>query len=392
MENTAVKNPAQKKVNLSLKQYGMVLALIAVYLIFAVITGGKNLAPMTVNNIIMQNGYVIILAVGMLLCVLTGNVDLGVGSVVATCGAVAGTLIVDYGVSSPVAMLASLAVGALFGAFVGFFVSKLEIPPFIVTLATMLMGRGLCYVILQAQTKGPLPDSYTWVSTGFLPTIKVGGVDMICIAVAVVIAIFVVLGDLRGQAVAKKNGLPTIHTWQLAVKDIVIIGIEGFFFYKLGCYNGIPIMLILVAIVVAIYHFITTQTVAGRQIYAMGGNAKAARLSGINTQKVFFWVYANMGLLCGLAGIVLSARNASATPKAGDGFEMDAIASCYIGGAATSGGIGTIVGAVVGAFIMGILNIGMSLAGFDTNVQKIVKGAVLLGAVTVDLLSKRKKG
>lgn len=392
MENTAVKNPAQKKVNLSLKQYGMVLALIAVYLIFAVITGGKNLAPMTVNNIIMQNGYVIILAVGMLLCVLTGNVDLGVGSVVATCGAVAGTLIVDFGVSSPVAMLASLAVGALFGAFVGFFVSKLEIPPFIVTLATMLMGRGLCYVILQAQTKGPLPDSYTWVSTGFLPTIKVGGVDMICIAVAVVIAVFVVLGDLRAQAVAKKNGLPTIHTWQLAVKDIVIIGIEGFFFYKLGCYNGIPIMLILVAIVVAIYHFITTQTVAGRQIYAMGGNAKAARLSGINTQKVFFWVYANMGLLCGLAGIVLSARNASATPKAGDGFEMDAIASCYIGGAATSGGVGTIVGAVVGAFIMGILNIGMSLAGFDTNVQKIVKGAVLLGAVTVDLLSKRKKG
>src|SRR5699024_10492386 len=155
-----------------------------------------------------------ILAVGMLLCVLTGNVDLGVGSVVATCGAVAGTLIVDFGVSSPVAMLASLAVGALFGAFVGFFVSKLEIPPFIVTLATMLMGRGLCYVILQAQTKGPLPDSYTWVSTGFLPTIKVGGVDMICIAVAVVIAVFVVLGDLRAQAVAKKNGLPTVHTWQ----------------------------------------------------------------------------------------------------------------------------------------------------------------------------------
>ena len=392
MENTAVKNPAQKKVNLSLKQYGMVLALIAVYLIFAVITGGKNLAPMTVNNIIMQNGYVIILAVGMLLCVLTGNVDLGVGSVVATCGAVAGTLIVDFGVSSPVAMLASLAVGALFGAFVGFFVSKLEIPPFIVTLATMLMGRGLCYVILQAQTKGPLPADYTWVSTGFLPTIKVGGVDLICLIVAAVIAVLVILGDVRAQAVTKKNGLPTIYTWQVILKDVIIIGIEGFFFYKLGCYNGIPIMLILVAVVVAIYHFITTQTVAGRQIYAMGGNAKAARLSGINTKKVFFWVYANMGLLCGLAGIVLSARNASATPKAGDGFEMDAIASCYIGGAATSGGVGTIIGAVVGAFIMGILNIGMSLAGFDTNVQKIVKGAVLLGAVTMDLVSKRKKG
>ena len=200
------------------------------------------------------------------------------------------------------------------------------------------------------------------------------------------------LADFRSRATTLKHGLPVVPIWQSIAKNIVISGIVFFFFYKLAGYNGIPVMLVLMAIIVAIYHFITTQTVAGRQIYAMGGNAKAARLSGINTEKVFFWVYANMGLLAGLAGIVLSARNASATPKAGDSFEMDAIASCYIGGAATSGGIGTVIGAVVGAFIMGILNNGMSLAGFDTNVQKIVKGAVLLGAVTVDLVSKRKKG
>ncbi|MBM6925530.1 ABC transporter permease subunit [Pseudoflavonifractor phocaeensis] len=399
MEKTAVKTAtASKKVNLSMKQYGMVLALIVVYLIFAGITGGKNLTAINVNNLIMQNGYVIILAVGMLLCVLTGNVDLGVGSVVASCGAVAGTLIVDFGASTPVAMLASLAVGIVFGAFVGFFVSKLAIPPFIVTLATMLMGRGICYVILQAQTKGPLPADYTWISTGFLPTIKVGavdgagGVDLVSIVIAIVIAVLIILGELKSIATSKKHGLPLAPAWQLIIKDAVIIFIEFFFFYKLGCFSGVPVLLILLAVVVGIYHFITTQTVAGRQIYAMGGNAKAARLSGINTEKVFFWVYANMGLLCGLAGIVLSARNASATPKAGDQFEMDAIASCYIGGAATSGGIGTIIGAVVGALIMGVLNNGMSLAGFDTNVQKIVKGAVLLGAVTVDLLSKRKKG
>ena len=399
MENTAVKTaPASKKVNLSMKQYGMVLALIAVYLIFAALTGGKNLSAINVNNLIMQNGYVIILAVGMLLCVLTGNVDLGVGSVVASCGAVAGTLIVDFGVSTPVAMLAALAVGALFGVFVGFFVSKLAIPPFIVTLATMLMGRGICYVILQSQTKGPLPADYTWISTGFLPTIKVGavdgasGVDLVSIAIAIIVAVFIILAEIKNIATTKKHGLPMVPTWQLIIKDAVIIGIEFFFFYKLGCFSGVPVLLILLAIVVGIYHFLTTQTVAGRQIYAMGGNAKAARLSGINTEKVFFWVYANMGLLCGVAGIVLSARNASATPKAGDQFEMDAIASCYIGGAATSGGVGTIIGAVVGALIMGVLNNGMSLAGFDTNVQKIVKGAVLLGAVTIDLLSKRKKG
>ena len=179
--------------------------------------------------------------------------------------------------------------------------------------------------------------------------------------------------------------------WQTILKIVVLVGVIMFFFWKLACYSGIPVMLILMAVIVAIYHFITTKTVAGRQIYAMGGNAKAARLSGIDTRKVFFWVYTNMGFLAAVAGIVLSARNQSATPKAGDGFEMDAIASCYIGGAATSGGSGTIIGAVIGAFIMGILNNGMSIAGYDTNVQKVVKGLVLLGAVTFDLVSKRKK-
>ena len=385
-------NKTTKKATLNMRQYGMVIMLVVVYVFFAILTGGKNLTPMNINNLIMQNGYVVILAVGMLLCVLTGNVDLGVGSVVASCGAVAGTLIIDFGVSTPVAMIAALAVGAAFGVFVGFFVSQLEIPPFIVTLATMLMGRGLCYVILKAQTKGPLPASYNWIGTGFLPTIPVGGVDLICMIVATVISALIILGEMKAVSTAKKHGLPTAPAWQLIVKDAVIIGIVVFFFWKLANYNGIPVVLVLMALLVGIYHFITTNTVAGRQVYAMGGNAKAARLSGINTKKVFFWVYANMGLLAAVAGIVLSARNQSATPKAGDSFEMDAIASCYIGGAATSGGVGTIIGAVVGAFIMGILNNGMSLAGYDTNIQKIVKGMVLLGAVTVDLVSKRKKG
>lgn len=396
MSNNTLKKT--KKTGLNMKQYGMMIMLIVVFTFFAILTDGKNMTPMNINNLIMQNGYVVILAVGMLLCVLTGNVDLGVGSVVATCGAVAGTLIMDFGVSSPVAMLAALAVGALFGVFVGFFVAKLEIPPFIVTLATMLMGRGLCYLILQSQTKGPLPASYTWIGTGFLPTVKIAmdanggkGLDLVSLLVAAIACLALALAEAKSVSAAKKHNLPVAPLWQLIVKNAVIMGIVTFFFYKLSCYNGIPVVLILMFLLVAVYHFITTKTVAGRQIYAMGGNAKAARLSGINTQKVFFWVYANMGLLAAVAGIVLSARNSSATPKAGDGFEMDAIASCYIGGAATSGGVGTIIGAVVGAFIMGILNNGMSLAGYDTNAQKIVKGCVLLGAVTLDLLSKRKK-
>ena len=390
---------ALKKPSFSLGQYGIMLMLVVVYVLFAIITEGKTLTPININNLIMQNGYVVILATGMLLCVLTGNVDLGVGSVVASCGAVAGTLIVDFGWSTPLAMLGALAVGILFGVFVGFFVAYIDIPPFIVTLATMLMGRGLCYVILKAQTKGPLPADYNWISTGFVPAIRVGegvlnngkGIDLLTLIVAALIAVLFVLNDLRAINKAKKNNLPVSPLWQTILKDAVVVGVIMFFFWKLACYNGIPVVLILMAVIVAIYHFITTRTVAGRQIYAMGGNAKAARLSGIDTKKVFFWVYANMGMLSAVAGIVLSARNQSATPKAGDGFEMDAIASCYIGGAATSGGSGTIIGAVIGAFIMGILNNGMSIAGYDTNVQKVVKGLVLLGAVTFDLVSKRKK-
>ena len=385
-------NKSLKKAGAGLKQYGMMIMLIVVYLLFAIITKGKNLTPMNINNLIMQNGYVVILAVGMLLCVMTGNVDLDVGSVVASTGAVAGTLIIDFGWSAPAAMAAALAVGALFGVFVGFFVAYVDIPPFIVTLATMLMGRGLCYVILKAQTKGPLPAAYNWIGTGFLPTIKIGsGVDLICLIIAAVACVLLVLGELNTRKNAQKHNLPVDPMVLTVVKLAVLLTVVIFFFYKLACYNGIPVVLILMALIVTIYHFITTKTVAGRQVYAMGGNAKAARLSGINTKKVFFWVYANMGLLAAVAGIVLTARNQSATPKAGDGFEMDAIASCYIGGAATSGGVGTIIGAVVGAFIMGILNNGMSLAGYDTNVQKIVKGCVLLGAVTFDLVSKRKK-
>ena len=386
----------KKAVNIDMKQYGMVLALIAVFLIFAVMTGGKNMSPANINNLIMQNGYVVILAVGMLLCVLTGNIDLGVGSIVALCGATVGILMIDYHTNMWVAILAALAVGVLAGMFVGLFVSKLSIPPFIVTLATMLMGRGLTYTLLKAQTKGPLPANYTYIGAGFLPTMKIpfgnGTLDVVSIIVAGIATVLVIMAELKSINTKKKYGFPINPLWQIIIKEAVILMIVWFFFYKLSRYNGIPFVLVIMGVLVGLYHFITSKTVAGRQIYALGGNAKAAKLSGINTEKVFFWVYTNMGILSAIAGIVLSARNASATPKAGDGFEMDAIASCYIGGAATSGGIGTIIGAVVGAFIMGILNNGMSLYGWSTDIQKIVKGAVLLGAVTVDLLSKRKKG
>ena len=384
-----------KYINIDLKQYGMVIALIAIFFLFYILTGGKNASPTNINNLIMQNGYIVILSIGMLLCVLTGNIDLGVGSIVALCGATSAIFVVDLGMPTPIAFLAAICIGTLSGVVVGFFVSVFSIPPFIVTLATMLMGRGLTYTMLQAQTKGPLPKDYTFLGIGFLPNIHINigsfGLDLVPIIIALIITAALIISTIHKNKEKKKYGFPIVVKWQQIILTIVILAILWFFLYKLARYNGIPIVLILMSILIAIYHFITTRTVAGRQIYALGGNQKAARLSGINTKLVFFWVYVNMGLLSAIAGIVLSARNASATPKAGDGFEMDAIAACYIGGAATSGGVGTIIGAVIGAFTMGILNNGMSLVGLSTDIQKIVKGLVLLGAVTFDLLSKQNK-
>ncbi len=377
--------------NINIKQYGMVIALVAIFLLFNIFTSGKNASPMNINNLVMQNGYVVIMATGMLLCVLTGNVDLGVGSIVALTGAISAICVVDLHFPILLAFLTALLVGIACGAFAGFFIAKLGIPPFVVTLATMLMGRGLTYTMLKAQTKGPTPQAYNWIGAGFLPSVKMGKIDLVTIVIAAVATVFIILGDIKATRTKLKYNFNINPLWQRVVKLVVIIFILWFLFLKLAQNNGVPIVLVLCGIIVAIYNFITSRTVAGRQIYALGGNEKAARLSGINTRSVFFWVYTNMGFLAAVAGIVLSARNGSATPKAGDGFEMDAIASCYIGGAATAGGIGTIIGAVVGAFVMGVLNNGMSLIGWSTDIQKIVKGAVLLGAVVFDLVSKKRK-
>ncbi|MCI8784122.1 MAG: sugar ABC transporter permease [Dorea sp.] len=385
----------KKTVNLSLKQYGMVFAMLIIFIIFYALTGGTNATPMNMNNLIMQNSYVIILATGMLLCVLTGNVDLGVGSYVALCGAVAAKLIVEQNMNIPFAFLVAILVGTAFGAFNGFFIAYLNIPPFVVTLAGMLIGRGLTYTLLENKTVGPLPDAYVKVGAGFLFTNKIefggGSIDLITILIAVIASALVIGAELKKIKTQQKYGFAMVPVWQTGVKLAATLLIIWFVFFKIASYNGVPIILIIMAVIVGIYHFITSKTVAGRQVYALGGNEKAARLSGINTKKVYFWVYTNMGFLAAIAGIVLSARNASATPKAGDGFELDAIAACYIGGAAASGGVGTVVGAVIGAFVMGILNNGMFLIGLSTDLQKVVKGLVLLGAVTFDVLSSNKK-
>ena len=381
----------KKTVNLSLKQYGMVFAMIIIFIVFYVLTGGTNATPMNINNLIMQNSYVIILATGMLLCVLTGNVDLGVGSYVALCGAVAGKLIVEQNMSIPVAILAALAVGAIFGAFNGFFIAYLNIPPFVVTLAGMLIGRGLTYTFLENKTVGPLPDSFVKIGAGFFATNKVpfgsGTIDIVTILVAVVASVLIVGAELKKIKTQQKYGFAMVPMWQIGVKLAATLLILWFFFFKIATYNGIPLILIVMGIIVGIYHFVTSKTVAGRQVYALGGNEKAARLSGINTKKVYFWVYTNMGFLSAIAGIVLAARNASATPKAGDGFELDAIAAVALGGTSMSGGRGKIYGTFIGVLIIAVLNNGLNILGVSSYYQDVIKGLVILVAV----LSDRKR-
>lgn len=378
----------------NLRQYGMMIALIVIFVMFSLATKGTMFFPDNFNNLIMQNSYVVILACGMLLCILTGNVDLSVGSVVAFVGAISATLMVDYKMPVWLAIIAGLVIGALVGSFQGFFIAYVQIPAFIVTLADMLIFRGLTMVVLKGQTKGPLDVGFRQIAAGYMPTkfVEISGTeyDLVSLALGVLAAIVIIIMEIRGRSIKKKYNFYVTPVIQSIIKVAVIIVVANIFTYKLSLSSGLPIVLSILIALIIIYSFITQNTVAGRHVYALGGNAKAAKLSGINTAKVMFFVYFSMGLMCAVAGIVLASRNGAATPKAGDSFELDAIASCYIGGASTTGGVGTVIGAVVGALIMGVLNMGMSLLGWSVDWQKVVKGAVLLGAVSVDLISKRK--
>ena len=395
-KEATVSNEKQMKEHIQqLKQYGMIIALVLIYAIFAVLTDFKNAAPMNINNLIMQNSYVVILALGMLLCCLTGNVDLSVGSVVAFCGAIAAIMVIDYHIAIPIAFIVVLLIGLIIGMWQGFFISVLGVSPFIASLANMLIFRGLAMVVLNGQTKGPLPADFTIVGAGYLPQVftHIGTtkIELLALSAGIILSAIVVLMEIRSRRSKRKQGFAVPSAASALVKIVIVIGIINFFTIKLAMYMGLPAVLLIMLALILIYAFVTTRTVPGRQIYAVGGNRKAAALSGIKTDKVMFWIYTNMGLLAALAGIVLSARNASATPKAGDMFEMDAIAACYIGGTAVAGGSGTVTGAVVGAFIMGVLNNGMSLLGWTVDVQRVVKGMVLLVAVAADLYFKKKK-
>ncbi len=379
-----------------IKKYTMIIVLIVVTAFFAIQTGGAILLPMNVSSLISQNAYVFILASGMLLCILTGgNIDLSVGSVVCFVGAIGAVLMVNMKVNMWIAILAMFVVGILIGAFQGFWIAYVRIPPFIVTLAGMLVFRGLSNVVLDGMTIS-IKDCTTFVNlfgggaNCYIPDFFGNGtLNMTCMMAGVVAVVIFAAMQLKGRISRTKKGY---NVEKMGVTIAKVVGISVVilaFTYQLARHKGIPSVLIWVLIVIMVYGYITSNTTVGRYFYAVGGNEKATKLSGINTNKVYFLAYLNMGFLAALAGMVTIARMTSAQPTYGQNYEMDAIGSCFIGGASAYGGIGTVPGVIVGAVLMGVINLGMSLMGVDQNMQKVVKGLVLLAAVIFDVVSKR---
>ena len=380
-----------------LKKYTMVLALVLVVIFFSVSTQGKILYAQNIYILISQYGYVFVLASGMLLCILTGgNIDLAVGSVVCFTGAL-GAVIMQKHMSFILAVIVMLLVGLAIGAFQGFWIAWISVPPFIATLAGMYAFRGLSNVVLQGYAVAIEDTGFLNVFGGgadcYIPDFigKGEGLNMTCMAAAILIAVIYVLLTLRREAVRRKRGIAHGSAAGKMFTMLVLTVLSLWLGYKLASYKGIPTVLVWVAAVLLIYSYITQNTAIGRYLYAVGGNEKATRLSGINTKMVYFFAYANMGFLAGLAGILTVARASSAQPTYGQGYEMDAIAACFVGGASAYGGVGSMAGVIIGAVLMGVINQGMSIMGIAANYQRVVKGIVLLVAVMFDVLSKREK-
>ncbi|MEJ8475650.1 multiple monosaccharide ABC transporter permease [Roseibium algae] len=383
-----------------LRDYGMLLALIAIMAFFQIVTNGTLLKPVNITNLFLQNSYIIIMALGMLLVIVAGHIDLSVGSVVGFVGALAAVMIVEWHWSIYLAIPVCLSVGIAIGAAQGYWIAYWKIPSFIVTLAGMLVFRGASLWLLEGQSVGPFPREFQALSTGFLPDLlpfvktifDVERMNGLALVSGVAIAGVLVWLGLQGRARNRAYGISGEPFVFFIVRNALVAGAIVFVAYKLSTFRGLPNVLLTMGILTVIYAFLTESTVLGRRIYALGGNQKAAKLSGIKTEWLTFLTFVNMGMLAALAGLIFAARLNTATPKAGVAFELDVIAAVFIGGASMSGGVGKIVGAVVGAFIMGVMNNGMSIMGIGIDYQQVIKGLVLLAAVIFDVYNKNKQG
>ena len=375
----------------NLREYGLLISLVAIMGFFQATTDGTLFQPLNLTNLILQNSYIIVMALGMLLVIVAGHIDLSVGSVSGFVGAVAAVLMVEYKMHFLLATVICLVLGGVIGAAQGYWVAFYKMPSFIVTLAGMLVFKGLALAVLQGSSVGPFPAEFQLLSTGFIPDPFAGETLRITSLIAgLLMALALLVIKVRGRAERVKHGMDNEPTFFFMVKNLVFAAMIAAFSYLLSSYRGLPNVLIVMLLLMLVYDFVTSRTTLGRRIYALGGNEKAARLSGINTERLTFYTFINMGVLAALAGLIFAARLNTATPKAGLGFELDVIAACFIGGASASGGVGKVLGAVIGAFIMGVMNNGMSIMGIGIDYQQVIKGLVLLAAVCIDVYNKKK--
>ncbi len=382
------------------RKYTMVIALVVVVVFFAIATGGGSLKPGSINNLISQNGYVFVLASGMLLCILTGgNIDLSVGSVVCFAASI-GCVMMDRGMNMWLAVLAMLAIGLAIGVFQGFWIAKVHVPAFIATLSGMYAFRGLSNVVLQGYRVDISNEQFLFLFGGgrdcYIPDYvrqlmgTEGKPNLTCLAIGIVAVAVYALMTVRRIHVQKKLNIHQSILGQV-LTTCAICAVVLFITWQMASFRGIPTVLIWIALVLGVYQYITTKTAMGRHLYAVGGNEKATALSGVKTRNVYWFAYASIGLMAGLAGILTAARAKGIDPTYGEGYEMDAIASCFIGGASAYGGTGKVSGMIIGAVLMGVINQGMNMVGVDSNLQRVVKGLVLLLAVVFDVMSKRQK-
>jgi putative multiple sugar transport system permease protein len=377
----------------NLRQSGIYIAFVAIVALFAILTSGTSLSPINITNIVLQYSYILVLAIGMVIVIIAGHIDLSVGSVVALTGAISAVLVIQQGLPWWVGVLAALAVGLAVGAWHGFWVAYVGIPAFIVTLAGMLLFRGLTLRVLDNISLSPFTPEYQVVASGFLNGLLGGqGFDAFTLLIgAVAVAGYAVSG--YRTRLARITYMQPVESFPLFVARVVAVGgLIMAFAWQLAHARGLPVVLIILAALVLAYGVVTRRTVFGRQVYAIGGNLSAAQLSGVKVRTVNFWIFVNMGFLSAVAGIIYSSRSNGAQPAAGNMFELDAIAAAFIGGAAVTGGVGTVVGAMVGGLIMAVMSNGMQLMGIDQSIQSVVKGLVLLVAVAFDIYNKRRAG
>ncbi|MEV5430914.1 multiple monosaccharide ABC transporter permease [Streptomyces sp. NPDC052701] len=377
----------------NMRQYGMLIALGLIVVLFAVWTDGDLLLPRNVSNLVLQNSYILILAIGMMLVIIAGHIDLSVGSLTAFVGSMAAVFMVRNDMPWLLAVVLCLAVGAVAGAVQGFFIAYGGIPSFIVTLAGMLIFRGLTEIFLEGQTLGPFPEGLQKVANGFLP--EVGpetNYHNLTLLLGLALIAFVVLQEVRDRKRQREFSLDVLPARLFLLKLVALSAAVLTLTLLLASYKGAPIVLLILGVLLVGFGYVMRNAIIGRHIYAIGGNLPAAKLSGVKDKKVTFLVFLNMGMLAALAGLVFAARFNAASPKAGLNFELEAIAASFIGGASMSGGVGTVLGAIIGGLVLGVLNNGMNLVGIGTDWQQVIKGLVLLAAVGFDVWNKRKVG